>query len=121
MGNTKFSSNILPTTKYTDTITMRKIYNNTEMSPDIAILEEEDLQLNDRKENSLLVYNDDYNTFSHVIETLVEVCAHSRQQAEQCTYIIHFKGKCAVKQGSFEQLVPMRTAICDRGISAKVV
>lgn len=68
----------------------------------------------------LIVYNDDVNTFEHVIETLITVCKHTPEQAEQCTIIIHFKGKCAVKKGSFEELIPMRTALCDRGLSAEI-
>ena len=68
----------------------------------------------------LLVFNDEVNTFDHVIETLVEVCNHTREQAEQCTLLIHYKGKCGVKKGSFATLAPMRTAITDRGISAEI-
>lgn len=71
--------------------------------------------------NDLVVFNDDYNTFDHVINTLIRVCNHSPQQAEQCTMIIHYNGKCAVKRGTFEQLKPMRQAICDAGISAEIV
>ena len=72
------------------------------------------------EESRLIVFNDDVNTFDHVIQTLIDVCEHTPEQAEQCTWIIHYKGKCAVKEGSFEQLKPMRDAICDRGISAEV-
>jgi len=70
--------------------------------------------------NDLVVFNDDYNTFDHVITTLVKVCKHTVEQAEQCTLIIHHVGKCSVKNGAFEELVPMRNAICDRGISAEI-
>jgi ATP-dependent Clp protease adaptor protein ClpS len=70
---------------------------------------------------NLVVYNDDVNTFDHVIETLIEVCKHSPEQAEQCTYLIHFKGKCTVKVGTFEELETMCAAIHDRGISADIV
>jgi ATP-dependent Clp protease adaptor protein ClpS len=69
---------------------------------------------------NLVVYNDDVNTFDYVINTLVEVCQHSNEQAEQCTLIIHYKGKCTVKKGEYEELVPMRNAICNRGISAEL-
>ncbi|MCZ8354689.1 MAG: ATP-dependent Clp protease adaptor ClpS [Cyclobacteriaceae bacterium] len=69
----------------------------------------------------LVVFNDDYNTFDHVIATLIKVCKHSPEQAEQCTLLIHYKGKCAVKSGSFEFLKPMRDAICEAGIDAKIV
>ena len=68
----------------------------------------------------LIVWNDDVNTFDWVIETLVEVCRHSHEQAEQCAILIHFQGKYAVKEGSYEELEPMCTAITDRGISATV-
>jgi ATP-dependent Clp protease adaptor protein ClpS len=71
--------------------------------------------------SELVVFNDDVNTFEHVINTLITVCGHSAEQAEQCTWIIHYKGKCTVKLGAFEELVPMRQAICDKGISAEVV
>jgi ATP-dependent Clp protease adaptor protein ClpS len=69
----------------------------------------------------LIVFNDDYNTFEHVISTLIKVCKHSAEQAEQCTIIIHYKGKCAVKTGSFNELKPMRNAICDKGIAAEII
>jgi ATP-dependent Clp protease adaptor protein ClpS len=68
----------------------------------------------------LVVYNDDVNTFDWVIDTLIEVCRHSNEQAEQCTLIIHYKGKCSVKEGEFEELAGMRNAICKRGISAEI-
>lgn len=66
----------------------------------------------------LIVWNDEINTFEWVIETLMEICKHSYEQAEQCAYIIHFKGKYAVKHGSYEDLKPMCDAITDRGIGA---
>src|SRR3954466_3175179 len=66
----------------------------------------------------LIVWNDEVNTFEWVIETLMEVCDHSYEQAEQCSYIIHFKGKYAVKNGSYDELKPMREAISERGIGA---
>ncbi len=69
----------------------------------------------------LVVFNDDFNTFEHVIQTLIKVCKHSTEQAEQCTWLIHYKGKCAVKTGTFEELKPMRTAICEAGIDAKIL
>lgn len=69
----------------------------------------------------LMVFNDDVNTFEHVIETLIKVCKHTAEQAEQCTLLIHYKGKCAVKKGSYEELRPMREAICEVGIDAKII
>lgn len=69
----------------------------------------------------LVVYNDDFNTFDHVIDTLIRVCKHSPEQAEQCTWLIHYKGKCTVKTGSWDELKPKRDAICEAGIDAKII
>lgn len=83
---------------------------------DVEILEET-VEVDVRR---LVVYNDDINTFDFVIDTLMEVCGHSSEQAEQCTLIIHYKGKCSVKEGAFEDLTGMRNEICKRGISAEI-
>ena len=69
----------------------------------------------------LLVFNDDFNTFDHVIETLIRVCKHEVTQAEQCAHIIHFKGKCCVKKGKLSVLKPMKEAICEVGIKAAIL
>jgi ATP-dependent Clp protease adaptor protein ClpS len=70
---------------------------------------------------ALVVFNDEVNTFEFVIESLIKVLGHTAEQAEQCTLIIHFKGKCAVKNGEYDDLKPFRTAITDRGISAEII
>ncbi len=80
----------------------------------------EDEEVVSVEEHQLIVFNDDVNTFDHVIKTLIDVCGHTPEQAEQCTWIIHYKGKCSVKEGSLSKLKPMRDAICDRGISAEI-
>jgi ATP-dependent Clp protease adaptor protein ClpS len=82
--------------------------------------EEIDLLTSVENTCSLVVWNDEVNTFEWVIETLVEVCGHSYEQAEQCSYIIHHHGKYAVKQGSYEELKPQCDAITERGINATV-
>jgi ATP-dependent Clp protease adaptor protein ClpS len=69
---------------------------------------------------SLVVWNDEVNSFDWVIQTLIEVCNHSTEQAEQCAMIIHTQGKYAVKQGSYEELKPMCDAITERGIGATI-
>lgn len=68
----------------------------------------------------LVVWNDEVNTFEWVIETLMEICGHSYEQAEQCAYIIHFHGKYAVKNGRYDDLKPPCDAITERGINATV-
>lgn len=81
---------------------------------------EELLEEKIRNLNSIILHNDDVNSFDHVIESLVEICNHDPFQAEQCAWIIHHNGKCDVKNGSFEELVPLRNALCDRGLSAEI-
>jgi len=76
--------------------------------------------LQDQEPKNLIVFNDDYNTFDHVINTLVKICKHTLEQAEQCTWLIHYRGKCIVKTGNFKKLKPMRDGICDAGIDARI-
>ncbi|PIB36011.1 Clp protease ClpS [Reichenbachiella sp. 5M10] len=86
--------------------------------------EEEEIVLVDEKSEEgrgLVVFNDEVNSFDHVIDTLIKVCEHERIQAEQCTYIIHFNGKCEVKKGSYDDLKPMKEGIIDAGINAVIV
>lgn len=75
----------------------------------------------DTEEHDLVVFNDDVNTFEHVVKILIKVCKHSQEQAEQCTFIIHYKGKCAVKKGSRKTLKPMCQSILDAGIQAAIL
>ncbi len=82
----------------------------------VDVLEDQD----DLEPKNLIVFNDDFNTFDHVINTLVKICKHTLQQAEQCTWLIHYRGKCTVKTGSFTKLRPMRDGICNAGIDAKI-
>jgi ATP-dependent Clp protease adaptor protein ClpS len=71
-------------------------------------------------EQKIVLFNDDVNTFDFVIESLVDVCGHDFIQAEQCTILVHYKGKCEVKKGDFSVLEPMCTALLDRGLSAEI-
>ena len=93
------------------------------MRPDFQ--QEEAVEVLDAVETTdlmdLVVFNDDVNTFDHVIATLIRVCKHSTEQAEQCTMLIHYKGKCAVKSGAFDFLKPMRESICEAGIDARIL
>ena len=59
----------------------------------------------DQKE--LILHNDDYNTFEHVIDCLIKVCKHDPLQAEQCAYVVHYNGKCLVKKGASERIEKM--------------
>ena len=72
------------------------------------------------EQKDLIVFNDDFNTFDHVINSLIKVCKHNPIQAEQCTHLIHYKGKCQVKRGEYRKLEPMCTALLDRGITAEI-
>ncbi len=68
----------------------------------------------------LVLYNDDFNTFDFVIETLVEVCGHTAEQAETCAWIVHHKGKCAVKSGTAYALKPLYQELTNRTLTANI-
>ncbi len=70
-----------------------------EVATDVEIEVQDTIKTTDLKK--IVVYNDDHNTFDHVIKTLIKICKHTTIQAEQCTWIIHFKGKCVVKSGEY--------------------
>ena len=83
-------------------------------------LEEIELLTETASNYSLVVWNDEVNTFEWVIETLIEVCDHTQEQAEQCAMLIHTKGKYSVKNGDYETLKPKCDAITDRKIGATI-
>jgi len=85
-----------------------------EEKEDVLFAEETD------KEQQIIIYNDDVNTFDWVIESLVSICRHDRIQAEQCSLIIHTVGRCSVKEGTFQKLRPMCEALLERGLSATI-
>ncbi|GEL11222.1 ATP-dependent Clp protease adaptor protein ClpS [Flavobacterium glycines] len=73
------------------------------------------------KNNEIILYNDDVNTFDHVIETLMRVCEHTPEQAEQCSLIVHYNGKCTVKTDSIDKLKPQCTQLLEAGLSAEII
>ena len=72
-------------------------------------------------ESTLMLYNDDYNTFAWVVRSLVDVCEHSELQADQCAHIAHFRGKCPVLSGNKDDLLPKKTSLLDRGLTVEVL
>ncbi len=72
-------------------------------------------------QNEIVVYNDDVNTFDHVIETLIYACDHTAEQAEQCSLIVHYNGKCTVKTGDYDDLKPRCSMLLEAGLSAEIV
>lgn len=90
------------------------------MSTKEQILEEVKIEELLGNQNTIVLFNDDVNTFDHVIETLVKVCNHEALQAEQCAMLVHYKGKCDVKSGEIADLVPMCSALLDAGLSAEI-
>ena len=89
--------------------------------PNIKPKEIEDISILESREHEIILYNDDVNTFDHVIDCLVKICEHTYIQAEQCAYIVHYSGKCVVKTGLLEELVPKCTDLLEAGLSAEVV
>lgn len=83
--------------------------------------EEVDVLEKEVPQHEIILFNDDVHTFEFVIESLIDVCEHTPEQAEQCTYLVHFKGKCAVKTGEYEELKPRCTRLLNLGLIAEIV
>ncbi|MDQ0781958.1 ATP-dependent Clp protease adaptor ClpS [Chryseobacterium sp. W4I1] len=84
--------------------------------------EEEVLVLDDTDEvYKLVLHNDDIHTFDYVIDSLIEICKHTLEQAEQCTILVHYKGKCTVKTGSMDILKPMHEKLLSRELTSEIV
>ncbi|GAA4960671.1 ATP-dependent Clp protease adaptor ClpS [Algibacter aquimarinus] len=72
-------------------------------------------------QNEIVLHNDDVNTFDHVIETLIHACDHTSEQAEQCAILVHYKGKCTVKTGLYDDLKPRCSMLLEAGLSAEII
>lgn len=84
------------------------------------IQEEVDVLEMESTENHIVLFNDDVNTFDHVVNTLIYACDHTPEQAEQCSILVHYKGKCTVKTGVLEELKPRCSMLLDAGLSAEI-
>ncbi|WP_339700403.1 ATP-dependent Clp protease adaptor ClpS [uncultured Marixanthomonas sp.] len=84
------------------------------LQEDLLVAEQED------KENQIVLFNDEVNTFDHVINMLIYACDHTPEQAEQCAIIVHYKGKCTVKSGAYPDLEPRCTKLLEAGLSAEI-
>jgi ATP-dependent Clp protease adaptor protein ClpS len=84
------------------------------------IQEEIDVLEQEVPRHEIILYNDDVHTFDYVIDSLIDVCEHTLEQAEQCTILVHYKGKCAVKSGEYDELKPKCTKLLQRGLTAEI-
>jgi len=91
------------------------------MNTSIEVLDEVLVEIKTILNNEIILFNDDVNTFDHVIETLIKVCNHSEEQANQCTLLVHYNGKCTVKTGSYDELEPQCSALLEAGLSAEIL
>lgn len=91
------------------------------MSTQEKTLEEVLLKEKVLTQNEIVLYNDDVNTFDHVIDMLVYACEHTAEQAEQCALLVHYKGKCTVKTGLYDDLKPRCSMLLEAGLSAEIV
>ena len=85
------------------------------------IQEDTDVLEKEANEHQIILFNDDVNTFDHVVETLIYVCEHTLEQAEQCSIIVHYKGKCTVKTGVYDELEPLCSKLLQVGLSAEII
>jgi len=91
-------------------MTVRETKNIPTKKPDKKLL----------KKNFLVLHNDDIHTFDYVIEALIDICGHNYEQATQCTFLVHYKGKCDVKKGTHSELKPMKEALIERKLNATI-
>lgn len=91
------------------------------MSTKEKVLEKEVVKSKEENLHEIILYNDDHNTFDHVVETLIIACEHTPEQAEQCSILVHYKGKCTVKTGTYKELKPRCSKLLDAGLSAEIV
>ena len=91
------------------------------MSIKEKISEQFDTLTQEERLNEIVLFNDDVNTFEHVIESLIAICNHTHEQAEQCALLVHYKGKCTVKTGSYDELEPLCSRLLEVGLSAEIV
>ncbi|CAM1334916.1 ATP-dependent Clp protease adaptor ClpS [Tenacibaculum aestuariivivum] len=91
------------------------------MSTIEKIQEELDVLIQETKKHEIILHNDDVNTFDFVIDSLVDVCDHTLEQAEQCSVLVHYKGKCAVKTGDYKDLEPRCSKLQQLGLSAEII
>ncbi|MFT4611541.1 MAG: ATP-dependent Clp protease adaptor protein ClpS [Glaciecola sp.] len=85
------------------------------------IQEQQDVDTLEEPLNEIVLYNDDVNTFDHVIDTLIYVCEHTPEQAEQCSILVHYKGQCTVKTGEYSKLEPKCSQLLQAGLSAEII
>ncbi|VAW23389.1 hypothetical protein MNBD_BACTEROID04-1717 [hydrothermal vent metagenome] len=91
------------------------------MSTKKKIQEEVDTLEKETNQNEIVLFNDDVNTFDHVIDSLIDICDHTLEQAEQCAILVHYKGKCTVKTGEYNDLKPRCTRLLTKGLSAEII
>jgi len=91
------------------------------MSTKRKIQEEVDVLEKETNLNEIVLFNDDVNTFDHVIDSLIDICEHTLEQAEQCAILVHYKGKCTVKTGEYNDLKPRCTMLLTKGLSAEII
>lgn len=91
------------------------------MSTERKIQEEVDVLEEVVNQNEIVLFNDDVNTFDHVIDSLIDICEHTLEQAEQCAMLVHYKGKCTVKTGEYNDLKPRCSSLLNLGLSAEIV
>ncbi len=90
------------------------------MSTKEEVLEKRKTVTKKNKNHEIVLFNDEYNTFDHVIETLIYACDHTPEQAEQCSLLVHYKGKCTVKTGPYHDLKPRCSKLLEAGLSAEI-
>jgi len=91
------------------------------MSTKRELQEDLDVMELETPKHEIILHNDDVNTFDFVIDSLIDICEHTSEQAEQCAMLVHYKGKCGVKTGEYDVLKPKCSKLQELGLSAELV
>ena len=70
--------------------------------------------------NRLILWNDDVNTFDHVIHCMMKYLDYTESQAEKIAWEVHTKGKCAVLEGSYTEMEIYRKILKQEGLTVSV-
>ena len=89
--------------------------------PKISPLSHDETDVLEDSGGKLILHHDDDHTFDSVIKALVDICRITTSQAEQCAIIVHCHGKCTIKHGSYDTLLPMHTALLDKQLTSEIV
>ncbi|HEY9560503.1 MAG TPA: ATP-dependent Clp protease adaptor ClpS [Anseongella sp.] len=88
--------------------------------PEPEVVEKEETAVATGNQNALVLWNDDHNTFEHVINCMMKYIKKSAAEAEEIAHIVHNKGKCTIMEGSKTDLVEYYNILKLEGLTVTI-